>query len=342
VAASGVLLLAPPGHGHSSAVPVSAALAWPRAQRGSFPADLPDGTAYTPAWFVNARTSIGTAPSRDGHWLRLVVRKADGSLRQLRRLSTGDDPAFRAVTVSGDVVVWAEARGDQPPRLWSVNLRDGRPPRQLTADTGQSRFYQSDYDLVIADGRARWVAADDNDVTELRSVALTGGPVQVTAEAGTWQLSVWPWLVDGLTAASGTTRLRNVVTGRDVAVSPNRTAVTNCSPHWCRVVSLTGDGFPRIDLMHPDGTDRRKVAEGPVETAVADVGALDRFEVYAQTGGNADLTGNVQLMVYDIAGRRTVQISPDAANVAYRGGVLWWSTGSRDLFLRHSLDLRTI
>jgi hypothetical protein len=342
VAASGVLLLAPPVHGQSSAAPVPAAFVWPRAQRGSVPADLPDGTAYTPVWFLDAHTSIGTAPSRDGHWLRLMVRKADGSLRQLRRLSTRDDPAFPAITVSGDAVVWAEAHGDRPSHLWTVNLRDGRAPRQVTADTGQARFYQSDYDLVIADGRVRWVAGADNDVTEVRSVPLTGGRVQVTAQTGTWQLSVWPWLVDGLTSASGASTLRNVVTGRNLAVSPSRTAVTNCSPHWCRVVSLTGDGFPRIDLMRPDGTDRRRVAEGLVETAVTDVGTLDRFEVYAQTGGNADLTGNVQLMVYDIAGRRTVQVSPDAANVVYRGGVLWWSTGSRQLFLRHSLDLRTV
>jgi hypothetical protein len=322
-------------------VPVSAALAWPHAQRGNVSADLPDGTAYTPAWFLDARTSIGTARSRDGAFLRLVVCQADGSLRQLRRVPTRDFPSFPAVTVSGDVVVWAEGHGDRSPQLWMVDLRDGRPPRQVTDDTGEARFYQSEYDLVIADGRVRWVATADNDVTEVRSVALTGGRVQVTTEAGRWQLSAWPWLVDGATSASGSTMLRNVVTGRDVAVSPSRRAVTNCSPRWCRVVSLTGDGY-RIDLMQPDGTDRHKVAEGAVETAVVDVGALDRFEVYAETGGNAGLTGNVRLLIHDILRRRTVEISPAAVNIVYRGGVLWWSTGTQDLFLRHSLDLRTV
>ncbi|GAA3781810.1 hypothetical protein GCM10022225_82760 [Plantactinospora mayteni] len=340
VAASGVLLLAPPSDPRS-AVPVSVALAWPHAQRGSVSADLPDGTAYTPAWFLDASTSIGTARSRDGASLRLLVRQADGSLRQLRQLPTRGSPSFPAVTVSGDVVVWAEGNGDRSLQLWAVNLRDGRPPRELTADTGDARFYQSEYDLMIADDRVRWVATANNDVTEVRSVALTGGRVQTTAETGTWQLSAWPWLVDGATSTSGSTMLRNVVTGRDVAVSPNRRAVTNCSPRWCRVVSLTGDGY-RIDLMNPDGGDRHKVAEGPVETAVPDVGALDRFDVYAETGGNAGLTGNVRLLVYDIAARRTVEVSPAAANIGYRGGVLWWSTGTQDLYLRHSLDLRTV
>lgn len=338
VAASGVLLLAPSGH-ESSAAPLTAGLAWPRAQRGSVPALLPDGTAYTPAWFLDARTSIGTAPSRDGAFLRLLIRKPDGSLRQLRRLPTRDNPSFSAVTGSGEVVAWAEGDGDLSPELWTIDLRDGRPARRLAADMGEARFYLSEYDLAIADGRVRWVAAR-NEVTEARSVALTGGPQQIEAEPGTWQFSAWPWLVDGVTSGSGATTLRNIVTAQDVAVSADPRAVTNCSPRWCRAVSLTENGA-RIELMHPDGTNRRKVAEGQVETIVADVGVLDRFEIYAETGGNADFTGNARLLAYDIAGRRTIQISPEAADVEYRGGVLWWSTGTRELFLRHSLDLRT-
>ncbi|MEE6262588.1 hypothetical protein [Plantactinospora sonchi] len=336
-----MLLLAPPSDRQSASVPVPAVLAWPGAQRGSVPADLPDGAAYTPAWFLDARTSIGTALSRDGASLRLVVRQADGSLRQLRRLPTRDAPSIEAVTVSGEVVVWVEGDEDRSPQLWAVNLRDGRPPWLVTDDIGEARFYYWEHDLVIADGRVRWVATAANDVTEVRSVALAGGQVQITAETGTWQLSAWPWLVDAATSVSGSTMLRNIVTRQDVAVPPSRRAVTNCSPRWCRVVSSTADGY-RIDLMNPDGTDRRKVAEARVQTGLADVGALDRFDVYAESGGNSDLTGNVRLLVYDIAGRRSVEVSPAAANIVYRGGVLWWSTGTQGLSLWHSLDLRTV
>lgn len=341
VAASCVLLLAPPSDRQSTAVPVPAALAWPGAQRGSVPAELPDGAEYTPAWFLDARTSIGTALSPDGAFLRLVVRQADGSLRQLRRLPTRDFPSVEAITVSGEVVLWVEGLEDRSPQLWAVNLRDGRPPWLVTGEIGEARFYHWEHDLVVADGRVRWVATADNDVTEVRSVPLAGGQVQVTAETGTWQLSAWPWLVDAATSVSSSTMLRNIVTRQDVAVSSSRRAVTNCSPRWCRVVSSTADGY-RVDLMSPDGTDRRKVAEGPVRTAFADVAALDRFDVYAESDGNSDLTGNVRLLVYDIAGRRPVEVSRVAANIVYRGGVLWWSTGTRGLVLWHSLDLRTV
>ena len=341
VAAGSVLLLAPPGDKSSSVTPLTAGLAWPRAQRGSLPATLPDGSAYTPAWFLDASTSIGTALSRDGAFLRLLIRRPDGSQRQLRRLPVRGNPSFSAITAGGDVAVWAEGDGDLRPQLWAVDLRDGRPPRRLTADMGEARFYLSEYDLVIADGRVRWVAAaGGNEATEVRSVALTGGAVRLERQPGTWQLSAWPWMVDGVTSGAGATTLKNLVTGGSLAVRADPRAVTNCGPLWCRAVSLTEEGT-RLDLMRPDGTSRHKIAEGPMETVTADVGVLGRFEVYAETGGNADFSGNVRLMIYDIAGRRTVQISPDAANVGYRGGVLWWSTGTAEVFLRHSLDLRT-
>ncbi|MFD0523617.1 hypothetical protein [Paractinoplanes durhamensis] len=339
--AGGVLLFAPPGRGQSDTKPVSAALAWPGAKRGSLPADLPDGTAFTPDWFVDASTSIGTALSKDGKALRLLIRGTGGALRQFRQLPISGDVSFPAVTVSGDDVVWAEGHGNRSPQLWTAGLRDSRPPRQITGDTGDARFYQSEHDLLVADGRVHWVAAAANDGTEVRSVLLAGGPVEVTPQAGTWQLSAWPWLVDGVTSAAGATTLRNLTTGQDVAVPRNDRAVTNCSPTWCRVVSLTKDGV-KIELVHPDGGNRQEVAEGTPETAITDVGVLDRFEVYALTGGNADLTGNAGLLIYDLKHKQTVEVSPDAANVVYRGGVLSWSTGTQDLFLRHSLDLRTV
>ena len=339
-AAGGVLVLAPPGQGKPAA-PLTAGVAWPQAQRGNVPALLADGSAYTPAWFLDARTSIGTALSRDGAYLRLLIRRPDGSLRQLRRLPTRANPSFTAVTAGGGVVAWAEGDGDLRPQLWTAGLRDLRAPRRVTADMGEARFYQSEFDLVIAGGRVRWVAAGPRGTTEVRSVALAGGPVESTSEPGTWQLSAWPWLVDGVTSGSGATTLKNLVTGQRQAVPVDPRAVTNCGPRWCRAVSLTEDG-PLIRLIRPDGSGRREVAAGSVETIVADVGVLDRLELYAETGGNADYSGNVRLMAYDIAGKRTVQISPDAANVTYRGGMLWWSTGTQDLFLRHSLDLRTL
>ena len=341
LAASGALLFLPPAVKRPPAPPVTAAQAWPKAQRGTVLADLPDGTAYEPGLFLDAKDSIGTAPSKDGKFLRLLVRHANGSLKQLRSLPISRDPSFESPTVAGDVLVWGEGTTGHE-QLWTVNLRDGRPPRQLTADTGDARFYESQYDLVLAEGRVHWVAARSDEVTEVRSVALSGGPVDVRAEPGMWSLSAWPWLIDGVVAAAGTTTLRNIVTGQDRVIPSTSKSVTGCSPVWCRVVSLADDGFTRIELMHPDGGDRRQIAQGSAATVIADVGVLDRFEVLSDITSTSELTGNVELLVYEIATHSTVEISPDAGNVSFRNGVLWWSTGNQESFLRHSLDLRTV
>lgn len=339
--AGGVLLVVPHDDPRPAASdPVPAAVAWPKAQRATLPTSLPDGTAYEPAFFVDARTSIGKAPTRDGRSMRLLIRH-DTSVRELRRLPAAENPSFQTFTTAGDVLAWAEGTKGDHLSLWSVNLRDGRPPRQLTADTGAAVFAESQYDLVIAEGRLHWVAAAEGG-TEVRSVALTGGRVDVRAEAGAWGLSAWPWLVNGATESAGTTALRNLSTGQEVAVPRTRRGATNCSPTWCQVVVLAPNGFTRIDLMHPDGSAREHIAGGAAETVIADVAPLDRFEVLAQTGPNSELTGNAGLRVFEIATKRTVEVSPDAGNVSYRAGVLWWSTGNQDASVWHALDLRTV
>jgi hypothetical protein len=338
--AGGVLLLTPAPQPEPPG-PQAAALVWPAARRAVLPAELPDGTAYTPQAFVDARTSLGTAPTPDGRSVRLLLRRGDGTLRELRRRPTRDNPSIAAVAAEGTVTAWIENASDGM-RVWSADLAGRGAPRQLTADTGRARFYQSQYDLVVAQGRVHWAGDAPGGGTEIRSVPIAGGPVAVRTEPGTWQLSQWPWLVDGVAAASGATTLRNLTTRRDVPVAAPERAVTHCSPAWCRVVSFDADGFPRIELMRPDGSQRREVATGEVETTIADVGVLDRFEVYARVDANGTLTGNAQILLYEIATRRTVEVSPDASAVEYRAGVLWWSTGSQESFVRHALDLRTI
>ena len=75
---------------------------------------------------------------------------------------------------------------------------------------------------------------------------------------------------------------------------------------------------------------------------ISDVAVLGRFELFSQLSGNSELTGNIQLLVYEISTRAVVEISPDAFGVTYRAGVLWWSTGGQNDFVRHVLDLRTV
>jgi hypothetical protein len=188
-----------------------------------------------------------------------------------------------------------------------------------------------------------WVAAGSDDTTEVRSVALTGGPVGTRPVPGTWTLSAWPWLVNGITATGGATLLKNMSTDRDLPVAKiGSRSTTQCGPTWCQVASLAKDGAHQIDLMRPDGSGRLRVAGDTAKTVIADVAPLDRYEVYSKTGPDSDLTGNVQLLIFEIATRRTVEVSPDAGRVSYRNGVLVWATGNLDTFIWHALDLRTI
>ncbi|GAA4603639.1 hypothetical protein BJY16_004688 [Actinoplanes octamycinicus] len=478
--AAGAALLfgAPAQSGEPQPLPLAAT--WPQAQRGSVPSKLPDGSEYSPALFLDAKTSAGTVQSPDGHTLRLILRQADGTIRELRKVPAKDRAPFAALTSvnptpaaipapstsavatsgtstsaaisgtstsadastgasrhsapgsssgsatdsgpdqardssigsttspspepapssktgfatsaspeparssntgsatspsldpapssstgaatspsggsvpgvgaapttgaaassgAGDSLVWVESV-DGKQQLWTGGLR--QPARMVTADVGAMQFYDSQYDLVIADGAVHWVASGFGDQTEFRSVPLAGGKVNVTRSPGTWALSAWPWAVDGQTSARGATTLRNLATGQRIAVPSADRTVTACSPAWCQMVSLNADGYSRMELSHPDGSARRKVAEGTVATAITDVAVLDRFEVLARVGPQSELSGNQELLIHDLKTRQTILVSPDAGNITYRAGVLWWSTGDQSSFIRNSLDLRTI
>jgi hypothetical protein len=346
---AGVLLVSPPGEAPPPATPVPAALAWPQARTGAVPTTLPDGSAYEPAAFLDAATSVGTAAGGgaagggDGV-LRLVVRRADGSLRVLRSLPESQAPFFGDVAVQGDVLAWSEGTGGGALELWTANLRDGAPARRVTADAGDLLSRGSEHDLTIKDGRLHWAASDPRgaDAVQLRSVALAGGPVATRTLAGTWQLSAWPWLVNGATTTLGATALRDSVTGREVRVARAQgLATTSCGPTWCEDVSQERDGGTRVELRRPDGSDRVRVPADAVTPAIGDVAPLDRFEVLSQAGPTTDVTGTGPLLVFELDTRRTVQLSADAGTVAYRHGVLWWLNGNGST-VWHSVDLRTV
>jgi hypothetical protein len=333
LASSGLLLGLPAAGPARDEKPATLAMAWPTATRAALPATLPDGAAYQPLFFLDAATSVGTAPRKDQ--LRLLVR-TEARVRVLRSLP--GDGSFQAVTGSGTTLAWIENTGGGL-ALWTS---DASGVRRVTTDVGKFRSYRSENDLVLADGQARWVAVDESGTTEVRSVALTGGPVSVRSLPGSWRLAGWPWLVDGVTDTRGAGALRNAETGEQRPVTRTAQAATDCSPEYCRVVSIDDDGWSRIELMRPDGSERSTIAEGDVNTAVVDVAPLGRFEIWVRIGTNSELTGNAELLVHEIATNRTVQISPDAGQITYRGGVLWWTAGSLSTFVRHSLDLRTI
>jgi hypothetical protein len=352
LAASAALLIAPFGN-HGPPPPLQTVTeVWPNAKHATLIATLADGTFYQPLIFTSATTSVGAASSKDNKFLRLLILAADGKTREIRRLPADHDPSFPAAVLSGTTLVWAESTTRGHVEIWAADLRGGAA-HQLTADAGDARFYQSQYDLVVGQGRVHWVAAGPDGTTEVRSVALSGGPSDVRVEQGTWAFTDWPWLSNGVVSSAGATTLRNALTGRDVALPTAPRGVTACTPTWCQLVSLGKDGNSKIELMHPDGSERRTVAvgdpnaggggnAGDAETVIADVALLNRFEVFARLTATSELTGNVQVMLYEISTRHTVEISPDAFAVSFRAGILSWSTGTQQSFLRHALDLRTL
>jgi hypothetical protein len=340
VTAAAALLFAPPAP-PPPLPPPTVAQAWPGAQKGTQSARLPDGTAYEPGLFLDIRTSVGSAPSPDGKFMRLVIRGPGEAVRELRRLPSTHNPSFVSPAVSGDVLAWVE-NTEQGQQLWVTDLRTGRPARFLTADTGDSRFYQTQYDLVIAQGRVHWVAAAPERGTEIRSVALTGGSVAIRTVQENWALTEWPWMVDGLADVSGAGRLRNLVTGEERALPSTRLSTAACTSLWCRVVSLDDDGYPKIEVVRTDGKQRHLVARKTARTVIADVAVLGRFEVYSRITPASELTGRDELLIYDIETNRSIVVSPEAGDVWCRNGLLWWSTGGPQSFLRHVLDLRSV
>ncbi|MEU4623264.1 hypothetical protein AB0G04_25240 [Actinoplanes sp. NPDC023801] len=311
--------------------------AWPDAEFTTL-RDLP----LRPLLFLDTTTAVGVSTSNDDKFLRLLLRTGDG-MRELRRLDTAANPRFENVTPAGDHVVWTEFTDSGPPQLWAANTTGAGPARRLTADVGDVVFHGSQYDLVHHAGRVYWTAGSADDaVTEVRSVALTGGPVSITRQQGEWTMASWPWLDDGASGGAAATLMRNMSTGREITVPTAGGEFAACSPSWCRVMVVGGDDLVRIDLMRPDGSQRREMAAGTARTAIPDVAVLDRFEILAEPGQHSETTGTAGLLVYDIDTGGTVELATAANDTQSRNGLVWWYTSSGSAAEWHVLDLRTI
>jgi hypothetical protein len=350
--AAGVLLALPqPKHRAQPAAtgPLSLVAAWPTAAPTSVPGQLPDGTAYTPLTFLDARTSLGSALTADGDALRLLVRLGDAAPIELRRLPRSINPQFTAFAADQETVYWAESSADAAGHATTTIMATDRgwasPVRPLTTDTGDVIFFNSQYDLVVADGQVHWAAAarSAEPVTEVRAVGVNGGAVTVRRVPGAYAQSAWPWLVSAGSGQTGPVDMVNLVDDRRVRVPAAPSELVTCSPVWCRVLILASSGGrTRFDLMHPDGSQRRRMAGGSANAALVDVALLDRFEALV-TGGSDSATVFAQpLLLHDLRSGRTVEISAGAGTVESRGGVLWWSTGDNETLAWHALDLHSL
>jgi hypothetical protein len=353
--AAGVFLAGSPPRQSTSASAADApsvpavAQVWPKARPSDAPGLLADGTAYTPLLYLDPQTSVGFAPTPDRTAVRVLTRTDAGQPRELHRAAATRNPQFAGLVATGDDVVWAESTADNAgraeTRVWKADWRAGAPAVPLTADTGDAIFFNSQYDLVVADGRVYWAAAARNAqvITEVRSVALTGGAVQVRNVPGAYSLSAWPWLVSAGSGQAGPVNLYDLTGNRTVPVPAAPTELLTCTPVWCRVLVISGSGGPaRVDLMRIDGSARRRMAGAQASAATADVALLDRFEILTQNSSTGSAASSQQLMLYDAASDRTVLVSQGVGQVSARGGILHWSTGDNETLVWHALDLRAL
>lgn len=308
---------------------------------------LHDGSSYTPWLYANLSMSIGTAGTVDGSASRVVIRTGDAE-RELQRISSDRSPEFLGFASAGDDVFWAEVsvlpnNGPAQTRIMRASWTKPGPPVALTADTGASVFFNSQFDLVIARGRVWWAAAAPTDevLTEVRSVPVGGGKVDMRTVPGPYQLSDWPWLQS---AGGGDIPLHllNLDTGQQVPIARSAAELVACSPQWCRSILQSADGTAtRFDVMRPDGGDRRRIAGADAAAVSSDVAFLGRFEVLTVA-----VAKRQDLQVYDISTRQTTTVAKDVGMVLCRGGMLWWSTGDKPggdgVQQWHAVDLRTL
>jgi hypothetical protein len=196
----------------------------------------------------------------------------------------------------------------------------------------------------MINNRLYWVAAPrgSGQHTELRSVATSGGRVDVRTLPGDDVLTTWPWLTTS-PGAGGRTQLDNLTTGahRTVPAPPNQ--MLTCTPAWCRMVADNVQNATGIDLIRPDGTDRRRIGDADATALADDVALRDRFEVLATPTPTSSPTIVIErIRLYDIAHRRSVLITPAASNAGARGDYVWWATGDNETLAWHALDLRTL
>ncbi|GAA3212243.1 hypothetical protein GCM10010532_037400 [Dactylosporangium siamense] len=315
---------------------------WPAARTSTTVGRLADGMSYVPALYLDVAVSIGTAPTPDRLAERLVLRGELGAERVLRQVPASVRPQFFGLTADRGHLYWVEvvqsAEGTAS-SIWRAPVTGGAPAAMVTADAGAGQFYDRQDDLVVADGAVHWVArreGGDTAMTELRSVPVAGGKVDIVTLDGDLLLTGWPWLTSRGRGTAAVV-LVNAATGRRVAVPSSAAERVTCTPVWCRTTTALGADVARFELMQPDGSQRRQVGAATVLPATTEVAPLDRFEVVADRGG-----GTARLLLYGIDSRTFTLIAVGVGSAVTRQGMLWWSTGEQDAAEWHAVDLRTL
>jgi hypothetical protein len=313
---------------------VSVALATPVVSAGV----LTDGAPYQPRLYLDPDTSVGVAASPDGTVSRLVLRSGRGE-RELRRLPAAQQPQYVAVVVAGDTVLWVEAT-TQATELWRASVSSSAAPVMLTSKVGSFVGYGGQFDLVPHDGAVSWAAraSENPPVTDIYTIGLDGRGLTRRSLGGDFVLSAWPRVVTprALGVSVHVVSLdQSAPAMAPVAVSGTQEAT--CSPTWCRVDTVAAATVVQIELEHPDGSARTRLAGSEATPTIADATLQDRYVPLT-----VDATVGASLEIFDaVAGHATI-VATGVDNVAGSGAFVWWSTGTGDTLRWCVVDVRTL
>ena len=318
-----------------ASVPISVVPTW-TAPTVDIPGVLADRATYAPRLYLTPETSVGIATSADGA-VRVILARATGSFTELRNLPASENALVNGFAAEGDTLVWMESTtrdGVAPATtLWRAAWGADTPPVRVTADTGAPSFTGYATDVVISGATVSWTALVSGS-TQVRSVPVTGGEVNVRPLDGEYRLSAPPWVVTAGAGPGQPVRLVNLDTGERIDVRTEPTEAAFCDPVWCRI-SVTGDaGLAGIDVMHPDGSQRRRLTGPEATPPIGDATLLDRYVPLA-----VDRADGVGLSIADLSTGQTRLVADHATNISGRGGIVWWSTGNGPQLTWHALDL---
>jgi hypothetical protein len=328
--------------------PVTLAQAWPSAVVTSITGALPDGTSYRPVRVIDAKTSAGLVTTPDGIATSFDISVEGRPLRVLRTMQGTEAPTVTATASANGMLYWLEfstdSRGGPITTVWRASLTAATAPKLLATDRTELIFFDSQYDLELANGRLWWAAYGSGRKGEIRSVGVGGGAVTGTTYGATYVLSTWPWLVGFTDGQAGPVQLFNPTTATRVTVAAQADQFLSCTPAWCRITNLIDQGTAvSVDLEHPDGTHLAHLNPGTPVPLNTDVALLNRFEVVGSVSKDS-ANGNTQsLFLHDLTTGREVLLDAAATGtVSSRDGILWWSVGDNETLDWRVLDLRQL
>jgi hypothetical protein len=318
--------------------PISVVPTW-NAPTVDVPGVLADGATYAPRLYLSPDTSVGVATDPDGT-VRVILARASGSFTELRRLPARENAQVNGFAMEGETLVWMESTtrdgAQATTTLWRTTWSSDSAPVLVTSETGAPRFVGFATDVVVHNGRVTWISFDPSglDRTQVRSVPLAGGSVSIRTLDGEYRLTAPPWVVTATTGPGQPVTLINLDSGERMNVTVEATDVAACGPVWCRLSVVGPTGLIAIDMMHPDGTQRRRIAESEATPTIGEPALVDRYVPLA-----VDRADGVGLSVVDLTTGQTHLVAPRATNIAGRGTVVWWSTGAGPELTWHALDL---